>query len=45
MHGQITGIYLLGLAVRQKGKLATFDRHIPTATVRGGAASLELIAA
>ena len=32
---QLTDIYLLGLAVNRKGRLATFDRTIPTASVRG----------
>jgi hypothetical protein len=41
---QITAIYLLGLAVRHHGKLATFDRSIPVNTVIGaGPRSLELL--
>jgi hypothetical protein len=32
-HRQITDIYLLGLAKRKQGKLATFDRHIPLGAV------------
>ena len=32
---QVTDVYLLGLAVRHKGRLATFDRHIPVKAVRG----------
>jgi len=28
-HQKITDIYLLGLAVRRQGRLATFDRSIP----------------
>jgi len=34
-HQQLTDVYLLGLAVRRKGVLATFDQRIPTAAVRG----------
>jgi len=43
-HRQITDTYLLGLAVRHGGRLATFDRSIPLKAVVGaGAAHLELI--
>jgi toxin-antitoxin system PIN domain toxin len=43
-HRQITDVYLLGLAVRHDGRLATFDRSIPLKAVVGaGAAHLELI--
>lgn len=31
----ITDVYLLGLAVRKGGRLATFDRSIPVSAVRG----------
>lgn len=34
-HGQITDVYLLGLAKRHGGHLATFDRSIPLEAVRG----------
>jgi toxin-antitoxin system PIN domain toxin len=34
-HRQITDAYLLGLARRHDGRLATFDRSIPLACVRG----------
>lgn len=34
-HKQLTDIYLLGLAVRNQGNLATFDRSIPWKAVRG----------
>jgi toxin-antitoxin system PIN domain toxin len=36
IHGsrQITDLYLLALAVRNKGRLATFDAAIPTSAVR-----------
>ena len=42
-HAQITDVYLLGLAVHKRGKLATLDRRIPTDAVRGGRKALELI--
>ena len=42
-HSQITDIYLLGLAVHKKGKLATLDQRIPIDVVRGGLQGLELI--
>jgi len=32
---QITGVYLLGVAVKNGGRLATFDRGVPLAAVRG----------
>jgi toxin-antitoxin system PIN domain toxin len=34
-HRQLTDIYLLGLATKRKGRLATFDRTIPLAAVIG----------
>ena len=34
-HQKITDAYLLGLAVRNHGRLATFDRSIPVKAVRG----------
>ena len=34
-HRQVTDVYLLGLAKRSGGRLATFDRTIPVAAVRG----------
>lgn len=34
-HQKITDAYLLGLAVRNHGRLATFDRSIPTKAVQG----------
>ena len=44
-HGRLTDIYLLGLAVNRKGRLATFDRAIPLGAVRGATAeSLAVIA-
>lgn len=42
-HGQITDVYLLGLAVHRKGKLATLDQRIPCQAVRQGREALELI--
>ena len=35
---QVTDVYLLGLAVRHEGRLATFDHAIPWAAVRGAQA-------
>lgn len=32
-HGQLTDVYLLGLATERGGRLATFDRRIPRAAV------------
>lgn len=34
-HRQLTDVYLLGLAVKHRGVLATFDRKIPLAAVKG----------
>jgi predicted nucleic acid-binding protein len=34
-HRQFTDVYLLGLAVRMNGRLATFDRSIPVAAALG----------
>lgn len=42
-HAQITDMYLLGLAVHKRGKLATLDQRIPVDAVRGGRRALELI--
>ena len=39
-HRQVTDVYLLGLAKRMGGRLATFDRTIPVKAVRGGTADL-----
>lgn len=39
---QLTDIYLLGLAVKNDGRLATFDRTIPTTAV-GGAKARHLV--
>ena len=33
-HGQMTDIYLLGVAVDRGGRLATFDRRIPLRAVQ-----------
>ena len=42
---QITDAYLLALAVRHGGRLATFDQGIPAAAVTGGTGAVELIPA
>ena len=42
---QIADTYLLALAVRQKGRLASFDRRLVTSAVAGGSEALELIPA
>lgn len=34
-HRQVTDVYLLGLAFKMRGRLATFDRTIPLASVLG----------
>ena len=36
---QLTDIYLLGLATKMKGRLATFDRTIPTGAVIGASSA------
>jgi toxin-antitoxin system PIN domain toxin len=41
--GQVTGSYLLALAVVHGGQLATFDRRLITDAVRGGASGVHLI--
>lgn len=41
---RITDTYLLALAVRQGGKLATLDRRLSPAAVRGGGDALHVIA-
>lgn len=37
IHGprQLTDVYLLGLAVKRRGRFVTFDRAVPLAAVRG----------
>ena len=42
-HGQITDVYLLGLAAHNRGKLATLDRRIQVEAIQGGRKALELI--
>jgi uncharacterized protein len=42
--GQVTDSYLLALAVRRHGRLATFDRRLSTKAVRDGKAALHLVA-
>ena len=39
-----TDVYLLGLAIKHGGKLATLDGSIPTPVAIGGEAALELVA-
>ena len=43
-HRQITDTYLLALAVKHGGKLATFDRRLVADAVESGKAALHLIA-
>ena len=44
-HRQLTDVYLLGLAKAMGGRLATFDRTIPLAAVKGaGPENLSVIA-
>jgi hypothetical protein len=40
---QVTDTYLLALAVRNGGRLATFDRRLGAAAVEGGAAALAIV--
>ncbi|MCP9775775.1 TA system VapC family ribonuclease toxin [Cyanobium sp. WAJ14-Wanaka] len=40
---QISDTYLLAMAVRQQGRLASFDRRLVTTAVAGGSEALELI--
>jgi hypothetical protein len=42
-HKQITDLYLLGLAVRRKGRFSSVDRHIPAELVRGGSEAYEVV--
>ena len=43
-HQKITDVYLLALAVRHRGRLATFDRSIPIKAVAGAESGhLELL--
>ncbi|KKC31579.1 DNA-binding protein, partial [Devosia psychrophila] len=41
--GQVTDIYLLASAKAKGGRLATFDRRLSVAAVKGGKAALHLI--
>lgn len=41
--GQLTDTYLLGLAVRRNGRLATLDRRLVANAVRNGARHLHVI--
>jgi uncharacterized protein len=42
--GQVTDTYLLALACSKGGRLATLDRRLVTAGVRGGAEAVHLLA-
>jgi predicted nucleic acid-binding protein len=42
--GQVTDSYLLALAVAHGGRLATFDRRLSVRAVKGGKATLYVIA-
>jgi len=42
-QGQITDLYLIGLAVRHDGKLATLDHRIQGLGVIGGKEALEIL--
>ena len=42
-HRQLTDVYLLGLATKMGGRLATFDRTIPVNAVRGATAATRQI--
>jgi predicted nucleic acid-binding protein len=44
-HAQVTDFYLLALAKTHGGQLATFDRKLSPAAVKGGSSALHLIAA
>jgi hypothetical protein len=44
-HRQLTDIYLLGLAHKLGGRLATFDQGIPFAAVKGATAATLLVIA
>jgi len=44
-YRQVTDVYLLGLATRMGGKLATFDRTIPAGAVKGAGAETRLVIA
>ncbi|MCE0523150.1 MAG: hypothetical protein LV480_09595 [Methylacidiphilales bacterium] len=39
----LTDLYLLALAVKHKGKLASFDRQIPAHLIRGGREALLIL--
>lgn len=42
-YRHLTDLYLLGLAVRMDGRLATFDRSIPLTAVKGAVAERHLV--
>lgn len=39
----LTDAYLLGLAVKNRGRLATFDRHIDASRITGGVEALDIL--
>jgi uncharacterized protein len=39
----LTDLYLLALAIRHDGKLASFDQHIPSHRIRGGTKALFIL--
>jgi toxin-antitoxin system PIN domain toxin len=43
ISSQVTDLYLLALAVKNGGKLASFDRSIPVHSVRSGKDALHLL--
>ena len=42
---QLTDLYLLALAVKRGGKLASFDQRIPAHLIQGGKAALHIVRA
>jgi len=42
---QLTDLYLLGLAVKNRAKLATLDQAVPASIIPGGLQALEVVRA
>jgi len=42
-HAQVTDVYLLALAVKNRGRLATLDQRIPVDAVQDGRKALALV--
>ncbi len=42
-HNHLTDVYLLGLALHHRGRLATLDQRIPATLLENGIEALELI--